>query len=172
MELPWLIIWPFPSFLWQSDLKCVQDAKGGSFYRDHCPVLGKWASDLCPPSLLHQFSHLSFWCSEFKGIRGVSVAVNFVWPLDGSTTLSPDCQNQVQAQVMQIQIRIPEIKCFSGTFTGYKSLIKFISVIIHIWDFDLFSMQWSLTFSWFLSLKGVSLFISLYFLNLDVQYHF
>ncbi|KAL0613620.1 E3 ubiquitin-protein ligase MIB1, partial [Plecturocebus cupreus] len=24
----------------KSDLKCVQDAKGGSFYRDHCPVLG------------------------------------------------------------------------------------------------------------------------------------
>uniref|UniRef100_A0A4W3I2S1 RING-type E3 ubiquitin transferase n=1 Tax=Callorhinchus milii TaxID=7868 RepID=A0A4W3I2S1_CALMI len=24
-----------------SDLKCVQDAKGGSFYRDHCPVLGE-----------------------------------------------------------------------------------------------------------------------------------
>ncbi|XP_061410032.1 E3 ubiquitin-protein ligase MIB1 isoform X1 [Lethenteron reissneri] len=24
-----------------SDLKCIQDAKGGSFYRDHCPVLGE-----------------------------------------------------------------------------------------------------------------------------------
>ena len=29
------------SFIFQSDLKVVSDAKGGSFYRDHLPLLGK-----------------------------------------------------------------------------------------------------------------------------------
>lgn len=78
MQLPWVIMKLFPSFFnsSQSDLKCVQDAKGGSFYRDHCPVLGKYASDACLSSLLHQFSHL-LWCSEFKGIWGVLLVVTF-----------------------------------------------------------------------------------------------
>lgn len=29
-------------FVLQSDLKIVTDAKGGSFYRDHLPLLGKF----------------------------------------------------------------------------------------------------------------------------------
>ncbi|KAG8442174.1 hypothetical protein GDO86_011104 [Hymenochirus boettgeri] len=35
-----------------SDLKCVQDAKGGSFYRDHCPVLGEQNGNRNPGGLL------------------------------------------------------------------------------------------------------------------------
>uniref|UniRef100_A0A3P9LX09 RING-type E3 ubiquitin transferase n=1 Tax=Oryzias latipes TaxID=8090 RepID=A0A3P9LX09_ORYLA len=34
-----------------SDLKCVQDAKGGSFYRDHCPVLGEQNGNRNPGGL-------------------------------------------------------------------------------------------------------------------------
>ncbi|KAK2517927.1 Mib1 [Columba guinea] len=35
----------------KSDLKCVQDAKGGSFYRDHCPVLGEQNGNRNPGGL-------------------------------------------------------------------------------------------------------------------------
>ncbi|KAK9979816.1 hypothetical protein ABG768_013227 [Culter alburnus] len=34
-----------------SDLKCVQDAKGGTFYRDHCPVLGEQNGNRNPGGL-------------------------------------------------------------------------------------------------------------------------
>ncbi|XP_070603724.1 E3 ubiquitin-protein ligase MIB1 isoform X4 [Erythrolamprus reginae] len=34
-----------------SDLKCVQDSKGGSFYRDHCPVLGEQNGNRNPGGL-------------------------------------------------------------------------------------------------------------------------
>uniref|UniRef100_UPI00358E1CC6 E3 ubiquitin-protein ligase MIB1-like n=1 Tax=Myxine glutinosa TaxID=7769 RepID=UPI00358E1CC6 len=34
-----------------SDLKCIQDAKGGSFYRDHCPVLGEQNGSRSPSGL-------------------------------------------------------------------------------------------------------------------------
>uniref|UniRef100_A0A8C4R8F4 RING-type E3 ubiquitin transferase n=1 Tax=Eptatretus burgeri TaxID=7764 RepID=A0A8C4R8F4_EPTBU len=34
-----------------SDLKCIQDAKGGSFYRDHCPVLGEQNGSRSPGGL-------------------------------------------------------------------------------------------------------------------------
>ncbi|PIO28429.1 hypothetical protein AB205_0094490 [Aquarana catesbeiana] len=36
----------------KSDLKCVQDAKGGSFYRDHCPVLGEQNGNRNPGGLI------------------------------------------------------------------------------------------------------------------------
>lgn len=46
-------------FCFQADLKVVNDAKGGSFYRDHLPLLGKRTM------LLSTTHFLAIYCKEY-----------------------------------------------------------------------------------------------------------